>query len=113
MDNSIGKFSKLIELDLSANDFISVPFSLYYTPNLKSLNLSNNHIEFSEEVVGNLWSLEVLNVQNNPDIHLTKIIENLQFHDQMRSLYASVYNSGRNNFSNALKKTTIEKFNID
>ncbi|MFN6076414.1 MAG: leucine-rich repeat domain-containing protein [Fluviicola sp.] len=113
LDNSIGKFSKLIELDLSANDFISVPFSLYYTPNLKSLNLSNNHIEFSEEVVGNLWSLEVLNVQNNPDIHLTKIIENLQFHDQMRSLYASGSKSGRINFSNALKQTTIENFNID
>ena len=101
LDNSIGKFSKLKALDLSYNDFISVPFSLYYTPNITSLDLSNNQIEFSEEVIGNLWSLEVLNIQNNPEIHLTKIIENLQFHDEMRSLYASGSKSGRINFSNA------------
>ncbi|KAI4377280.1 hypothetical protein MLD38_014938 [Melastoma candidum] len=65
-DNTIGKLSKLQELDLSKNVITSLPLDFWSLGSLRSLNLSGNHISGAlSNNVGNFGSLENIDLSDN------------------------------------------------
>ncbi|MEX2757016.1 MAG: leucine-rich repeat domain-containing protein, partial [Candidatus Sigynarchaeota archaeon] len=67
--NSIGNLANLRSLDVSGNHISRLPESIGNLVSLEELNLEENLIHELPESIGNLINLRKLNLMNNPDIY--------------------------------------------